>query len=1024
MGAGSEQKPAVEQPLPVPDSIGMHASISAPDAEHTRRSTGSRRNSTSTPPKHRRQSSTGSIKRKIGSLFHKSSRSSLQPASPKHERRASGSDDIHRAGAGVEPRLNGGSSGSSSDEEDGELPSAAMAEETLAKIEGSSFLLSDDSEDSEDSDDSARYAAQNYSERIEGENSADENRPSMRSASTFTAQYKAVPTPGMWSDAPKRAENAQPADRPNAPLEPEEHEDSKMPWIIDQMGLGEQSFSSLFQNDVGFSNVYADSDFDSSQGSGRNLNKRRRRKHAFGVLKARVGEARVGVQKDTPAPDVESFRRPDGTADYLDFLCSWIKHYADTQLSHKLDFRHNSSDPCKLDRFLITLQRLVEVSAPYQRFAIWLYKLARWDNPKLTIWWCLVYFMLLYQGMLSMFMWMLPAFIVAYHRLRPSQAFHWLGFERPETSLIPSKMVQEASSGTIAKGLIANRMWDIWRDTLGAHTHVFLADLADWMERAKNGATWKRPWASRVVIIVLTCMGLFVYLIPAAVFQKLFGICVGVQFFFLAPLQLRYQRYRHMLWIVDIILWHCPNDVELALDTLYIESHGSMHSGPVTHAPTEESQQSFFARVKAYMQVLVADMVYAYSPFANERRPPVMVLQTASSTALDQMGDDMAESSVLFDAFAAGKQLGKNMLRDSGKGSDGEDEYTGLGADSGTQFPSVMGEREEREWLQQSGLAPRSTRVFSTDTLSMLDGENFRRQAPKARETNMLSQINASRQSTVPSGSGDSSGTTSPKRRTSLISKAKGLTSRVLRRKSSISSTSDSSSKHDKANQVSPVRHSGVYSVDDISDEHERERKRRLRFSLDLHDIDLSQYSVEDLGLQSTGTLDSSKGISIALPDSPEIKDTPRGSFDSMLLQSPVATTADGAGLSPLELTHDANELQSLRNKDARATKDGIDLSSLYAFRCIHQGKYGTLFVTSDRFVFRRSRIMGGRRSSVASYLLSSVVAIRKSASGLGKSHGVQLLLSTGKSYSFYGLSGRDDVFGFLLMRCGNRHLY
>ncbi|KAJ2262006.1 hypothetical protein EV176_006504 [Coemansia sp. RSA 451] len=125
-----------------------------------------------------------------------------------------------------------------------------------------------------------------------------------------------------------------------------------------------------------------------------------------------------------------------------------------------------------------------------------------------------------------------------------------------------------------------------------------------------------------------------------------------------------------------------------------------------------------------------------------------------------------------------------------------------------------------------------------------------------------------------------------------------------------------------------------------------------------------------------------------------------------------------------LELTHEVNQLQALRNKDARATKDGVDLSSLYAFRCIHQGKYGTLFVTSDRFVFRRSRIMGGRRSSVASYLLSSVVAIRKSTSGLGKSHGIQLLLSTGKSYSFIGLSSRDDVFGFLLMRCGNRHLY
>ncbi|KAJ1659843.1 hypothetical protein GGF38_004024 [Coemansia sp. RSA 25] len=125
-----------------------------------------------------------------------------------------------------------------------------------------------------------------------------------------------------------------------------------------------------------------------------------------------------------------------------------------------------------------------------------------------------------------------------------------------------------------------------------------------------------------------------------------------------------------------------------------------------------------------------------------------------------------------------------------------------------------------------------------------------------------------------------------------------------------------------------------------------------------------------------------------------------------------------------LELTHEMNELVAQRNKDARATKDGVDLSSLYAFRCIHRGKYGTLFVTPEKLVFRRSRIMGGRRSTVSSYQLSSVVAIRKTARHFRKSHGVQMLLRDGGSLSFYGLSSRDDVFGFLLVRCGNSHVF
>ncbi|KAJ2387508.1 hypothetical protein H4S02_003331 [Coemansia sp. RSA 2611] len=1004
--AEHERELNAEQRRSMPDSLGLHASKSA----------GSRRSS-GAALLHRRKSSSGSIgsiKRKLGGLFRRSSRSSLQPASPERGRRLSTSGRSHHASS---PEAD---HGARCDDDEWRLAGGAVARETQERMDSSTFLLSDDDDDLDTPADQCLASL----EPTGGTPSAADDRPSMRSPSTFSAQYKAVPAPGMWSDAPNKPKNAQPSERPNMPLEPEEYAESRMPWIIDQMGMGEQAFSSLFHNDVGYANVYGDSDVDSTLSAGRHVDRKRRRKQAFGVLKARVGEARVGVQKDVPAPDVANFRRPDGTADYLDFACSWIKHYADTQLSHKLDFRHSSADPCKLDRFLITLQRLVEVSAPYQRFVIWLYKLARWDNPRLTLWWCFVYFMLLYHGMMAMFLWMTPAFIVAYHRLRPSQAYHWLGFERPETSLIPSKIVQEASSGTIAKGLIANRMWDIWRETLGAHLHVVLADLADWMERAKNCATWKRPWASRAVTVVLLCMGLFVYLIPAAVFQKLFGICVGVQFFFLAPLQLRHQRYRRMLWIIDIILWNCPNDTELSLETLYMESRGYTYAGPNTHAPSESSQPSLLVRIKAYLQVLVADMIYAYNPLATERRPPVMVLQTASSTALDQMGDDMAETNTLYDAFVAGKQLGKNMLRDTGDGSgdDDDDKYTGLGADGSMPFPSVMGVHEEREWIKQSGLAPRTSRAFSTDTLGVLGGEDILCQPAKDRDTRLWSQMTAPQHSSanaVSKGNSDSSGDTSPKNRGSLLAKAKGLSSRVLRRKSL--QEGPDQRKHELMS--SSARNSAMISTTDFADE--SERMRRMRFSLDLKDINLARYSVQELGGSATKTQDSGNGGEITLPDTPDIKEAPRGSIDSLLLRSPVASTVDSStGSGSLELTHEANRLQSLRNKDARATKDGIDLSSLYAFRCIHQGKYGTLFVTSDRFVFRRSRIMGGRRSSVSSYLLSNVVAIRKSASGLGKSHGIQLLLSNGKSYSFFGLSNRDDVFGFLLLRCGNRHLY
>ncbi|KAJ2617586.1 Telomerase reverse transcriptase [Coemansia sp. RSA 1365] len=975
---------------------------------------------------HRRRSSGASVKKMLGGLLHHASNSDHNGSKPHASEAAPGSknhsdDDRDRNTKHTANNVK-------------HSPNA-LIDESESKLENSSFLISDESDD------------ENRDSKENSYNNDNTPRPGMRSMSTFTEQYLAAPAPGMWSsERGNQASAAKPAEdeksRPNVPLEPEEYTGSKMPWVVEQMALGEQSLSSLFSNKSGYTSNFGDSISSNEFGHGNDntwrMEKRRRRKQAFGVLKSRVGEARVGIQKVVPAPDIEEFRREDGSADYIAFAYNWVKHYADTQLSYKLDFCHSSTDPCKLDRFLITLQRLVEVSAPYQRFVIWLYKLARWDNPKLTAWWCFAYFFLLHHGMLAMCMWMTPVFIVAYHRLRPSQAYHWLGFERPETSVIPSKVVQEAASGTIAKGLIANRMWDIWRATLGAHIHLVLADVTDWLERAKNCATWKRPWASRVVMVVLSCMGVFMYLVPANVFQKLFGICAGVQFFFLAPLQLRHQRYRRMLLIIDIILWHCPNDIELALDTLYHQTPRHAGDGPETEDTMSHPPPPLLERLRRYAQTLVADLIYAYNPLTKERRPPIMILQTASSTALDQMGDDVTDAGDFYSAFVAGKQLGKNILRDTSKVGPGDDQYTGLGADSSVQFPSVMGEREEREWVKKSGLARRVSNASSINSFGAFDRNSFVLPPSIHRNAVQLAQaaVRKDTQNNPPvpeTGTGlcgdapssvdsdeDStdSSDTSPHPRRSLVSRAKDISSRILGKKNRHGSAGSSK-------ESLPQGHESQQLPTAIEDE----RKRRLRFSSNLKHIDLARHTSAVSGLEES-SWDALKNTNygdnnIISPASPDMRDARRSSLDSLILKSPISgSSTKNPKPGNLELMHDANQLQSLRNKDARATKDGIDMNSLYAFRCIHDGKYGTLFVTSDRFVFRRSRIMGGRRSSVASYLLSSVVAVRKTATGLGKSHGIQLLMNTGKSCSFYGLSDRDDVFGFLLLRCGRGHVY
>ncbi|KAJ2805340.1 hypothetical protein H4S07_004044 [Coemansia furcata] len=699
------------------------------------------------------------------------------------------------------------------------------------------------------------------------------------------------------------------------PLEPEEYNEVGVPWFVKQMGMGEQPLSSLFRDELGEGGSGADSM------RFQRLERQRRKKMAFAVLKRRVGEARVGIPRQPPTPTKDDYKRKDGTFDYVTYGCSRIKHYADTQLSHKLDYRHDSNDPCKLDRFIVTLQRLAEVSAPYQRFIVWLYKLARWDNPRSTIWWCFVYFLLLYFGMLSAFLWLTPVFVVAYYRLRPSQAYQWLGFERPETSIIPSKVLQDASSGTLAKGLVANHLWDIWRETLGTHLHLILADVADWMERAKNCATWKRPWASRTVSVVMMAFALFVYLVPSHVFQRLLGLCVGVQFFFLAPLQIRHQRYRHMLWVFDCFLWHCPTDVELAVETLYTQSSECDVQGKSLARHRSMSEQTPAKRgFIAHVRTLLDDMVYAYHPFPVDHPPPITILQTASSTALDRLGDDTTDTGGVYDALMAGKRLGRKIMGDPSIDMDDIERYSGLGATRDIHLPLMMEQSEEKEWIIQQ-----KHRIDSTGVLQ-------------------------------------------------------GAPPIALRHSIAVQPTDFEISKDNLPSTISlgQTTMGGGYSS-----------------------------TIQETGARARQLTSLASSSDVALRT--------RQSIDSLL---------ESIDSGRLELTRETKELAALRNKDARAAKDGVDLDSLYAFRCIHRGKYGTLFVTQEKFVFRRSRIMGGRRSKVSSYQLGSVVAIRKAAGHFGKSHGIQLLLRDGDSLSFYGLGSRDDVFGFLLVRCGNSHVY
>ncbi|KAJ2554782.1 hypothetical protein GGH95_005508 [Coemansia sp. RSA 1836] len=319
-----------------------------------------------------------------------------------------------------------------------------------------------------------------------------------------------------------------------------------------------------------------------------------------------------------------------------------------------------------------------------------------------------------------------------------------------------------------------------------------------------------------------------------------------------------------------------------------------------------------------------------------------------------------------------------------------------------------MEQAEEQEWmLQQNRLQRRVSRALSLSSSNDGETDGSQPQATRLRHSHRLSLADLSGIDSIDIGSAlEKNDVSSPDRSSLLMSRGKDLSDKIQRRKSHASVLAD--------NGTSVVRGAPPIS-------------RRHSIAVQLTGVDASRDHLPTTispGLTSMGGSGHSSSTQEASAQARQPAGLVSSSGADLRARQSIESLLESIDTGGLELTREMNELAALRNKDARATKDGVDLSSLYAFRCIHGGKYGTLFVTPEKLVFRRSRIMGGRRSSVSSYQLSSVVAIRKAAGHFRKSHGVQMLLRDGGSLSFYGLSSRDDVFGFLLVRCGNSHVY
>ncbi|KAJ1916260.1 hypothetical protein H4219_003880 [Mycoemilia scoparia] len=339
---------------------------------------------------------------------------------------------------------------------------------------------------------------------------------------------------------------------PNVPLEP--HEYDHLLRCMEALGMwDERGISSLFFLD----------DVDDSDLVGEN-----RQKEALQLIKDRTTgikfeevDSKLVVRKDL-------YKFSDGSLNYYSYFKDSALAAIQNRFSDRLISRHQMTDTFSTDKFICSVARFVRLSGPYQHLFLWLRSIACWDKPRESMFWCLLYFFLVFSGFIGVAILALPALIMAYHRIRPTHAAKTMGFDKLDSGIINSRLVHVASQGFLGKTKLGQAFWKAWRKELGTPSHIIVADTADLMERAKNCFNWVDPRASRRAMYISFILGFLYFLTPHYFRERLIFTAIGIEFFILAPFQLRYTQFRRLLWVSEWVLWQCPTDLEHAITVL------------------------------------------------------------------------------------------------------------------------------------------------------------------------------------------------------------------------------------------------------------------------------------------------------------------------------------------------------------------------------------------------------------------------------------------------------------------------
>ncbi|KAF8939080.1 hypothetical protein BGZ58_010716 [Dissophora ornata] len=279
--------------------------------------------------------------------------------------------------------------------------------------------------------------------------------------------------------------------------------------------------------------------------------------------------------KKAPPPDRDEFTRVEVESGkrVLDvglFAQAHLMYFVE---SLARDDNVKKVEPLKWTKIKALLSRLYDTSNPVQSLGLYIDRVMHWRNPPETFAWFSLYFMLWFYKL-----W-LPGLISLFVIKMLNNRFGVLGdvherFNVPGSlndNLQQTDPKRKTKLHSQLRELIHSKDLTDWVSQMikiwGPYCQALLEENVCYLERVKNLFRWERPeqtWR----IIALLCFYIFVSTFFQYMVVPAIGWFIGVEFFFLLPLQERYPRFSHVFSPVEWILWSVPTNAELAVELL------------------------------------------------------------------------------------------------------------------------------------------------------------------------------------------------------------------------------------------------------------------------------------------------------------------------------------------------------------------------------------------------------------------------------------------------------------------------